>query len=276
MKNIIFVMMLLSIQSIQASLIQTHPRFANLSPKNLDYIDTVVKQAIEQKDILGAVVFATRNESVVYKKAFGSMRCDTICDVGTLSRFVGVIPCLLLMAERGQITLLEAEQKNICNKTLELFAQDNIFTPVGMKDTKLVYDDETKQEPHLLTTATDLALFCNMLVSNGQVDKKTVMSPAAANKLLNMIKTGNALEPNSLTTIRGDFLHDACGQTNLTGSSFLIDMQSKMTLVVLLQPATPEKVFPTNLPAKIANILAGSIKLESAQLNKVESTKSRH
>ena len=113
MKNIIFVMMLLSIQSIQASLIQTHPRFANLSPKNLDYIDTVVKQAIEQKDILGAVVFATRNESVVYKKAFGALRCDTICDVGTLSRFVGVIPCLLLMAERGQITLLEAEQKNI-------------------------------------------------------------------------------------------------------------------------------------------------------------------
>ncbi len=275
MKYIVLAITLLSIQSIQAGLAQTHPRFANLSSKNLDYIDDVVKQAIEQKEISGGIVLATRNESIVYKKAFGTMRTETICNVESLATFTGLLPSLLLMAERGQMTLSEAFSKNMCTKALESFAQENIYTPVGMKDTKFVCGSGNGQEPHLLTTATDLARFCSMIINDGQVDKKTIMSPAAANELINMIKADNAREPNRLVTFRGDFFHNECGQENSTGSSFLIDTQSKVILIVLLQPVAQEKTLDTNISAKIANILAGSIKSESAQLSTVESTRSK-
>jgi uncharacterized protein YbbC (DUF1343 family)/CubicO group peptidase (beta-lactamase class C family) len=83
-------------------------------------VDSIVQQAIEDKQIPGAVVLVGHNGQVVYRKAFGSraveprrerMTADTIFDLASLTKVIATTTSVMQLVERGKVRLNDTVAK---------------------------------------------------------------------------------------------------------------------------------------------------------------------
>lgn len=81
---------------------------------DLNAVDEAVRSVVSAGDAPGAVVLVGQGERVLYRKAFGSrslvpkqepMTEDTIFDVASLTKVVATAPAVLLLWERGRLSL---------------------------------------------------------------------------------------------------------------------------------------------------------------------------
>src|ERR1700737_590522 len=88
-----------SLQSVFASNLSSPRKIKSANSKKTDFsgIDAVIKDAIESKQIAGAVVLLGHDNKIVYRKAFGersiepkheAMTLDTIFDIASLTKVV--------------------------------------------------------------------------------------------------------------------------------------------------------------------------------------------
>jgi uncharacterized protein YbbC (DUF1343 family)/CubicO group peptidase (beta-lactamase class C family) len=186
--------------------------------------------------------------------------------------------------------------RRVSGKRLDQFARENIFAPLGMKDTGFlpaasprIAPTEMREgrwmrgEVHdprafelggvaghagLFSTADDLAAFCQMILNKGAYAGARILAPysiermVSAHSLPTSQMRGIGWDVNtSFSSNRGDlFPVGTFGHTGFTGTSIWIDPMSE-TFVVLLtnrvHPAGHGDV--TRLRSLVASIVAGSI-----------------
>ncbi|HLG13923.1 MAG TPA: exo-beta-N-acetylmuramidase NamZ domain-containing protein [Blastocatellia bacterium] len=90
------------------------PESVGISSARLARIDEAVLASIERKETPGAVVLVARKGRIVYRKAFGNrailpaaepMTLDTIFDLASLTKVVATATSLMILVERGKISL---------------------------------------------------------------------------------------------------------------------------------------------------------------------------
>jgi uncharacterized protein YbbC (DUF1343 family)/CubicO group peptidase (beta-lactamase class C family) len=95
------------------------PTAAQSSPitvdaRKLDAIEQIVKEAIAEKKLPGAVVLVGRGDRVLYQRAFGHralvpavepMTPDTIFDLASLTKVVATTTSIMMLVEQGRIRL---------------------------------------------------------------------------------------------------------------------------------------------------------------------------
>ena len=98
------------------SLPEISAREAGMDGTKLEQIDKVVNEAIDKKQIPGAVLLITRDNRIVYRKAYGSsqiypqkkpMDMQTVFDLASLTKPIATATSLMILLERGQIRLLD-------------------------------------------------------------------------------------------------------------------------------------------------------------------------
>jgi len=95
-------------------LTQAAPEALGLLSSQLKHIDEAVQEAIQSKEIPGAVVLVARRGRIGYLKAFGNraltgqpepMTVDTIFDVASLTKVMAAAPAVMTLVEEGKIRL---------------------------------------------------------------------------------------------------------------------------------------------------------------------------
>ncbi|MBX9850228.1 MAG: serine hydrolase, partial [Cytophagaceae bacterium] len=89
------------------------PEVAGMDGFVLKRIDSIVKQAIEDKAMPGCQVLVARNGIVVYNKSFGHLTYDktqpvtsnTVYDIASITKVAGTLQAVMFLAERGMIDL---------------------------------------------------------------------------------------------------------------------------------------------------------------------------
>lgn len=90
--------------------------------ERLGVIDSIVKDAIRDKQVPGAVVLIWHNGQTIYRKAFGSraleprrevMTVDTIFDLASLTKVVATTTAVMQLVEDGKVRLNEPVAKYI-------------------------------------------------------------------------------------------------------------------------------------------------------------------
>jgi uncharacterized protein YbbC (DUF1343 family)/CubicO group peptidase (beta-lactamase class C family) len=87
---------------------------AGVSPARLSEMDVVIGDAIEKRQLPGAVVLVSRKGQVVWEKAYGErsveprrepMTLDTIFDLASLTKVVATATSIMILVERGKVRL---------------------------------------------------------------------------------------------------------------------------------------------------------------------------
>jgi uncharacterized protein YbbC (DUF1343 family)/CubicO group peptidase (beta-lactamase class C family) len=87
---------------------------AAVDTRRLDLIEPLVREAIQDKKLPGAVVLIGRGERIVYQKAFGNralvptveaMTLDTVFDLASLTKVVATTTSVMMLVEQGRIRL---------------------------------------------------------------------------------------------------------------------------------------------------------------------------
>src|SRR5262245_5980982 len=85
-----------------------------VDPKRLEAIEPLVREAIAEKKLPGAVVLVGRGERILYQKAIGNralspaaepMTLDTIFDLASLTKVVATTTSVMILVEQGKIRL---------------------------------------------------------------------------------------------------------------------------------------------------------------------------
>jgi uncharacterized protein YbbC (DUF1343 family)/CubicO group peptidase (beta-lactamase class C family) len=104
------------------SFVPTSPTGSAKVASSLGVLDAIVREAIEDKQMPGAVLLVGHNGQVVYRKAFGnraleprreSMTADTIFDIASLTKVVATTTAVMQLAEKGKIRLNDPVVKYI-------------------------------------------------------------------------------------------------------------------------------------------------------------------
>ncbi len=174
----------------------------------------------------------------------------------------------------GYITLAKIVEI-ISGKTIDTFANENIFEPLGMVDTtynpadnvkdriaatQIVDVDEsplrgTVHDPlarlmagvsgnaGVFSTARDLSVFCRMLLAGGTHEGKTILSTKAIGFLTQLQSHGRAygFDINSgYSWIKGDFASErAFCHSGYTGTSIVCDPETGVFVIILTNRAHP-------------------------------------
>ncbi len=94
----------------------------SLDPRRMVAVDEAIRGAIDRGQIPGAVLVVGRGDAVLYEKAYGNrsvepavvpMTTDTVFDLASLSKPVGCATSIMLLAERGQLSLGDPVSKYI-------------------------------------------------------------------------------------------------------------------------------------------------------------------
>ena len=82
--------------------------------RRLDLIEPLVREAIQEKKLPGAVVLIGRGDRIIYQKAFGNralvpaveaMTLDTVFDLASLTKVVATTTSVMMLVEQGRIRL---------------------------------------------------------------------------------------------------------------------------------------------------------------------------
>ncbi|RMG52848.1 MAG: DUF1343 domain-containing protein [Acidobacteria bacterium] len=101
-------------QQASPPLLLAQPASVGMSAERLAAIDDVVRDAIAQGQLPGAVILVARRGRIVYRKAFGHralqperlpMTLDTVFDLASLTKVVATATSIMILAERGLIRL---------------------------------------------------------------------------------------------------------------------------------------------------------------------------
>lgn len=96
------------------------PSRVGMSRQRLQAIDRAVAEAIERKELPGAVVLVGRHGRIVWRRAYGQravqpqpelMTVDTIFDVASLTKVVATTTSAMMLVERGQLRLADSVVK---------------------------------------------------------------------------------------------------------------------------------------------------------------------
>src|SRR5207247_10574924 len=88
--------------------------FAASSIERLAQMDKVIEQAIQKKELPGAVVLVGHHGRIVWRKAYGAravepqreaMTTDTIFDLASLTKVVATATSIMMLIEQGKIRL---------------------------------------------------------------------------------------------------------------------------------------------------------------------------
>ncbi|OQX55112.1 MAG: hypothetical protein B5M54_03820 [Candidatus Aminicenantes bacterium 4484_214] len=188
--------------------------------------------------------------------------------------------------------------EQVSGQKFEVFVQENIFQPLGMRDTMFNPPPELKAKcvptekvgnrilqgvvhdplarllggvsgnAGLFSSALDLATFAQMLLNGGQAAGVRILSPLSVRRLTEVfplaLEAGRGLgwDLNSpYNSPRGDlFGWQSFGHTGYTGTSLWIDPATKCFVILLTNRVHPEdKGSVTGLRTKVANIVASAI-----------------
>ena len=96
------------------------PQHVGMSGERLNRLDEVIRTAIGEEEIPGAVVLVAREGRSVYRKAFGyralvpdekAMLVNTIFDVASLTKVLVTAPSIMILIEEGKISLTDPVSK---------------------------------------------------------------------------------------------------------------------------------------------------------------------
>lgn len=189
--------------------------------------------------------------------------------------------------------------ETVSKKTLQVFAQENIFIPLGMKHTDynptgetLVLTAPTQKmadgtvllgkvhdplaringgvsgNAGIFSNAEDLSILASMLLNKGTYKGVRILSPLTVAKMQSTPRGyeqfGRALGwdmYSSYASNIGDLFSPATyGHTGYTGTSMIIDPETETAIILLTNRVHPnDKGSVTRLRTAVANIVAGSI-----------------
>jgi CubicO group peptidase (beta-lactamase class C family) len=195
----------------------------------------------------------------------------------------------------GYITLAKIVEK-ITGKDINEFSRENIFRPLGMKNT--TYNPPISQQKHIAATeivekkllrgtvhdplaqlmagisgnaglfsnAYDLSIFCRMLLNNGTFNGKRILSPEAVSMLTTNQANGRAFGfdvNSSYSWVKGSYASEkAFCHTGYTGTSIVCDPVSKVFVIILTNRVHPNDegaVKPVR--TKVADIVFSSLQM---------------
>jgi uncharacterized protein YbbC (DUF1343 family)/CubicO group peptidase (beta-lactamase class C family) len=113
---------LLLAPSIVAQLRPPASRTTGVSIDRLAGIDPIVAEAIQNKELPGAVVLVGHHGRIVWRKAYGAravepqreaMTTDTIFDLASLTKIVATATSIMILIERGKVRLADSVVKFI-------------------------------------------------------------------------------------------------------------------------------------------------------------------
>lgn len=356
------------------------PAAVGMSAERLNEIDQVVQQAIDRRELPGAVIAVGRRGHIVYRKAFGyraveperiPMTVDTIFDLASLTKVVATATSVLILVERGRVRLgdpvaryipefgqngkqrITVEQllthrggliadndledyrdgpeeamkriyrlapvvepgtrfiysdvgyivlgeliRRVSGQPLDEFASENIFRPLGMKDTMFRPDERRRYrcapterregrwmvgEVHdprayalggvaghagLFSTVDDLAIYAQMILNGGEFRGARILSPLGVRRMTESRglpygeMRGLGWDINTgYSSNRGDlFPLGSFGHTGFTGTSLWIDPSSHTFVVFLSNRVHPDgRGDVTSLRGRVASIAAAAI-----------------
>lgn len=115
MKYIISLLILLIAGcSLYAQLPVVSPQKAGMDKRKLAYVDGIIRQSIQRREIPGAVLAVVRHKKIAYLKAYGNkqvypdtiaMTTNTVFDLASVSKSVSTAISTMILLERGQIRL---------------------------------------------------------------------------------------------------------------------------------------------------------------------------
>jgi uncharacterized protein YbbC (DUF1343 family)/CubicO group peptidase (beta-lactamase class C family) len=197
----------------------------------------------------------------------------------------------------GFIVLGELVER-VSGKTVDEFARANVFEPLGMRDTGYRPEGRLKDrcaptakrddrwlvgEVHdprsaalggvaghagLFSTADDLVRYARMILNNGELDGKRILSPLGVRLMTTAMPVPGGQRSRgwdvdtSYSAPRGELFPrgEGFGHTGFTGTSIWIDLPSKTAVIVLTNRVhISEKVQVTRLRREVANIVAGAV-----------------
>lgn len=357
------------------------PQQVGMSGERLKRLDEVIRGAIDNEEIPGAVVLVAREGRVVYRKAFGDralvpakkpMLIDTIFDVASLTKVLVTAPSIMILVEEGRLSLTDRVSKylprfsqygkhrvtvlqllthysglrptlkgdstwsgydealrlalreqlvsspgkkfiysdinymvlgelvqKISEKSLDEFAQERIFGPLGMEDTQFSPEPELMEQiaptemregkmlqgivhdprafrmggcaghAGVFSTVDDTARFAQMILDGGAYRGKRVLSPLS---VMQMTSPQSPPSEESLrglgfdigspfSTPRGDlFPRGSFGHTGFTGTSLWIDPFTKTFVILFTNRVHPRgKGNAVALRKRVASVAAASI-----------------
>lgn len=188
--------------------------------------------------------------------------------------------------------------KKVTGSDIATFAQENIFQPLGMKNTfynpppemrtrcvateviegqplvGLVHDPLARLQggisgnAGLFSTADDLALFAQMMLNGGELKGCRILSPLTVKRMTEIypevLFSGRGLgwDLNSpYSTSRGDlFGRTSYGHTGYTGTSLWIDPETQTFVIFLTNRVHPDdKGVIIPIRSRVANLVAAAI-----------------
>ncbi len=108
----------------QGALRQDSPERHGMNPGKLTQVDRVINDAIEAKEIPGAVISVVRDNDIVYLKAYGNksivptvepMTAETMFDLASVSKCVGTTLAFMQLIENGYVRLTDNVDRYIPN-----------------------------------------------------------------------------------------------------------------------------------------------------------------
>ncbi|MFH1964414.1 MAG: serine hydrolase domain-containing protein [Acidobacteriota bacterium] len=99
-----------------------NPEDLGFNVEKLNRIESVIKQAMEDKEIPGAVVLVARKGKVVYRKVFGTrslqpqreaLTFDTVFDMASVTKVMATACSIMILVEEGKISLNDPLSKYI-------------------------------------------------------------------------------------------------------------------------------------------------------------------
>jgi len=187
--------------------------------------------------------------------------------------------------------------ENISGKSLQTFAQENIFKPLGMKHTDYNPTGETlalaapvdntspagtvhdplarimnggiSGNAGVFSNAEDLAILAAMLLNNGELNGIRILSPLTVKKMCTIPdgiqdfgRTPGWDISSAYSSNRGDLFGAAMyGHTGFTGTSLVIDPETQTAIILLTNSVHIETGNVIRLRSVVSNAVAGAIVL---------------
>jgi len=216
---------------------------------------------------------------------------EHICNVERLSA-----PGRLFRYSCLNFITLQRIIENVSGKSLQVFAQENIFKPLGMKHTDynplgetLYWSAPTEVDnvptgtvhdplarimnggvsgnAGVFTNAEDLAILAAMLLNNGEVNGVRILSPLTVKAMRNIPDGfedfGRTLgwdKSSGYASNKGDLFGESMyGHTGFTGTSLIIDPETSTAIILLTNSVHLSTGNVIRLRGIVANAVAGAV-----------------
>lgn len=198
-----------------------------------------------------------------------------------------------LYSDLNYLTLARLVHR-VSGRTLDLFAAEELYRPLGMSDTCFlppagllpriapterieggvlrgnVHDPMSRMaggvggSAGLFSTARDMAIFAQMLLNGGEYNGVRIFAPLTVKAMTEERDTGRGYGFDILSpyaNLRGDLLGlNSFGHSGYTGTSIWIDLDQDLIVILLTNRVHPaDRGSVVGLRSKVSNVVAASI-----------------